>query len=115
VVALGLLTVCLTVTLRTYLQGSRAELAQERRLAALGACQEQIERLHAAGAGAVALGERSFAVVKQAPIQGTLTISPGPVAGTRRVAARARWEGDDSAPAGEVALVAILGTGDGGG
>jgi hypothetical protein len=110
VVALGILTMCLSGALRAYLEGSRAEVAQERRLAALGACQEQIERLRA-GAGAVA--ERDFTVAGQGDIRGKLTVSGGPVAGTRQVSAVARWDGDELAPAGEVSLVTVLGGGGG--
>ena len=111
-VALGILTVCLSVALRAYLAGSRAELAQERRLAALGACQEQLERLRAGGGGAA--GERDFAVAGQAEIRGSLTVARGPVAGTERVAAVAKWDGDELAPAGEVSLVTVLAGGGGG-
>ncbi|HEY3397633.1 MAG TPA: hypothetical protein VGM19_08245 [Armatimonadota bacterium] len=112
VVALGLLTMCLSVALRGYLQGSRAELAQERRLAAVGACQEQIERLRLAGAPG--LGERAFAVAGQASLAGTLAVTAGPVGGTRQLTATVHWPADELAPAGTVSLTAIVAGGGGG-
>lgn len=111
VVAMTLIAMCLTLVVQGYVQGSRAHLAQQRRLAALGACQEQIERLRAGGG--LPAGERDFSVPGHAPVQGTLRVEAGPVAGTRQVTAAARWEADDRQPAGQVTLVTIVPAGGG--
>jgi hypothetical protein len=111
VVAMGLIGLCLTAAMQAYVQGSRASLAQARRLASLAACQEQIERVRIGGG--LPAGERAFSVPGHVPARGTLRVEPGPVSGTRQVTALARWEADDRLPAGQVMLVTIMAGGGG--
>lgn len=108
-VALGLVVLCLTMMLQTFVQGSRAQRVQTHRTVALAACQEQMESLRARGYGAVpGLGEHNFAVQADPALRGTIHVEPGPVSGSKQVTAVVHWPEGEQVPAGQVTLSTIL-------
>lgn len=105
--ALGFTLVAGTMLAQAYLQLSRTLDAQTVRTRALAAAQEQIELTRARGYSALpAVGNHAL------PPFGGLSrwtiVAPGPVPDSRTITAWASWPGDDSRPAGRVALSTIL-------
>lgn len=108
-VAMFLITICLTMLLQAYVHGSRARQVQAQRTVALAACQERIEMLRVGSYAALpAPGEDSFPVQTDASLQGTVRVAPGPVAASKEVTVTVQWPGDERMPAGRVSLSTII-------
>ena len=109
VVAMFIITLCLTMALQGYVQGSRARLVQARRTVALAACQEQIETLRARGYAALpGVGEHSFPAYAETPLERKMRVAAGPVAGSKEIIVTVRWPRDERIPAGQVTLSTIV-------
>ncbi|MGD8237645.1 MAG: hypothetical protein PVH68_03785 [Armatimonadota bacterium] len=108
-VSLLLIAICLTMLLRAYVHGSRAQRIQARRTTALAVAQEQIETLRAYGYAALpGLGRRSISVPAHEALRGSMRIRAGPVAGSREVKVTVHWPRDDRIPQGRVTLSTVM-------
>lgn len=109
VVAMFIITLCLTMALQAYVHGSRARLIQARRTVALAACQEQIETLRARGYASLSgVGEHSFAVPTDNALQGRARVARGPVGESKQVTITVQWPESERLPAGQVSLSTII-------
>lgn len=108
-VALAIITLCLTMFLQAYVHGSRFVAIEARRTQAIAACQEQVELARARGyAGLPAIGSHTFGPAGEAPLQGEVVVADGPVAGSKQVTARVSWAAGEEVPAGKVELVTVM-------
>jgi len=106
IVAMGIVTMTMTLALRAHYQGSRFVALETQRTVAAAECQAQLEQARARGwARLPGVGEHEF--VSQAG-EGLLTIAAGPVAGSRSITARVSWPRRDDIPAGSVELATIM-------
>ena len=106
IVAMGIVTMTMTLALRAHYQGSRFVALEAQRAVAAAECQAELEQARARGwARLPGPGEREF---RSDAGEGLLSIAPGPVAGSRLITARVSWPRRDDIPGGSVELATIM-------
>lgn len=106
IVAMGIVTMTMTLALRAHYQGSRFVALEAQRTVAAAECQAQLEETRARGwARLPAISEHRF---RSDAGEGLLTVAAGPVAGSRSITARVSWPRRDDIPAGSVELATIM-------